>query len=101
MRKMLYLGITGAALLLGAASAYALPPNSPYAIWTPHAVDRAMPPEGQIYGGPNVYGTARRESGERIKGQSTYVYPDTESGLRGDPWQDVSPENRTYYSRGR
>ena len=53
MRRLLLIGSAAATLILGASSAYAVPPNSPYAIWAPQAVDGAMAPE-DYSGGPNL-----------------------------------------------
>ena len=39
MRNLLLLGTIGAALAFGAANAYAIPANSPYALAEPQAVE--------------------------------------------------------------
>lgn len=54
MRTLLVAGTTGLFLALGAASAYAVPPNSPYAVMAPpEAVDGAVVPvNGPVYVAP-------------------------------------------------
>jgi len=84
MRKLLVLGTIGAAFALGAGAAYALPANSPYAIWEPQSVDPGWAPAGE----PAIN-----------EGRSAFV--------EGSPGYDsfapsiATPEDRTYYSRGK
>ena len=93
MRSFLMAGAAAAALVIGASSAYALPPNSPYAIWVPQSVD-GNPGYGADAGGPSLLqalvpglneGRAAFAPGE----PAPYASPAT------------SPEDSTYYSRGR
>jgi hypothetical protein len=95
MRNLILLGSTAAALMFGAVSAYALPPNSPYAIWEPQAVDGQMYPQSYGDSGPsllNPFGL--------FEGRSAYV---EREGVAADmtPSQYTSPEDATYFSRGR
>ena len=91
MRKMFLLGAAAAALLLGAANAYALPPNSPYAIFVPESVDGANSgaagywnPLGAVFEGRSAY----------VAGAPDYAYaPGASQVLPAEDW--------TYYSRGR
>jgi hypothetical protein len=94
MRKLFLIGSAAAALTLGAASAYAIPPNSPYAIWEPQAVDGQMAPPAYDQGGPsllNPFGL--------FEGRSAYVAPDSAPDMT--PWQATTTEDSTFYSRGR
>jgi hypothetical protein len=72
-------GIAAAALSLGAVDSYALPANSPYAIWEPQSVDSGAAPMSE---GRSAY--APGESGE------TFMAP-----------RISTPEDTTYYSRGK
>ncbi|MGD0721151.1 MAG: hypothetical protein ABR970_08900 [Roseiarcus sp.] len=82
MRKLLLLGTIGAAFAFGAAGAYAVPANSPYATFEPQAVDPGLTPDGQLVS----------------EGRSAYVAGGAAYGLEtGIP----TPEDRTYYSRGK
>lgn len=94
MRNLLLIGSAAAALTLGAASAYAVPPNSPYATFEPQAVDGQMAPPAYDEGGPsllNPFGL--------FEGRSAYVAPGYIADMA--PWNAATPENYTYFSRGR
>jgi hypothetical protein len=73
MRKLILLGTIGMSVVFGAANAYAITANSPYAIWEPQAVDVQM----------NEGRAAYDENGAMI-------------GRRGPTW-----EESTAYSRGK
>jgi hypothetical protein len=94
MRRLLLIGSAAATLILGASSAYAIPPNSPYAIWAPQAVDGAMAPE-DYSGGPNLLNPLGL-----FEGRSAYEAPAPDT-LYGAPVQLTSTEDATYFSRGR
>lgn len=79
MHRLLMLGTLGAAVVLGAANAYAIPASSPYAIAEPQAVDGAM---GMYQGGMS-------------EGRAAYVDQDT-TMWRGPTWAES-----TAYSRGK
>jgi hypothetical protein len=108
MRNILLAGTAAAVLGLGVTSAYALPPTSPYAIWVPQSVDQGLNggPEydqtdnGFVAAPPQYYGR-----GAMTEGRSAYVSRYDEDSAAA-PAQDLStenvtPEDRTYYSRGR
>ena len=81
MRKLVLLGAAASALVLGAASAYAVPQNSPYATMVPpDAVDGYAPYDNQApyYGDPGTSG------GGVVEGRSAYVGDDSDYGY-GDP----------------
>jgi hypothetical protein len=84
-------GTAAAALVLGASSAYALPPNSPYAIWVPQSVDQGVaPPNGAFTGGntgPDSYATGSSflqalEPGAMNEGRAAFVSGDARSQPR-------------------
>ena len=93
MRSFLMAGAAAVALALGASSAYALPPNSPYAIWLPQSVDGAQG-YGYDAGGPSLLQALVPGLNE---GRSAYV--SGEPAPYNSPI--TSPEDSTYYSRGR
>jgi hypothetical protein len=95
MRNVILIGSTAAALIFGAASAYAIPPNSPYATWEPQAVDGQMAPGSYDESGPNLLNPLGL-----FEGRSAYVERDTPAPDM-TPWQATSPEDSTYFSRGR
>ena len=72
MRKLILLGTIGMSLAFGAANAFAITANSPYAIWEPQAVDVQM-----------------------NEGRATYDENAAMIGARGPSW-----EESTAYSRG-
>jgi hypothetical protein len=74
MRNLILAGAAALTLALGASSAFALPPNSPYALSAPQAVDQGTMSEGRA------------------------AYENRDSNFT---WQFASPEDSTYYSRGR
>ena len=74
MRNLILAGAAALTLALGASSAFALPPNSPYALSEPQAVDQ----------------------GAISEGRAAY-----ENGVQAPAWQLTSPEDSTFYSRGR
>jgi hypothetical protein len=74
MRDLILLGAIGAALAASESVAYALPPNSPYAILVPESVDRGV-----------------------IDGRYSY---ESRSGDDLSALQYRTPENFRYYSRG-
>jgi hypothetical protein len=84
MRNFLTAGALAITLALGASSAYALPPTSPYAIWVPQSVDQ---PAGSNDGVPGAVN----------EGRSAFVARDADSNSS----QTMTPEDQTYYSRGR
>jgi hypothetical protein len=93
MRSFLIAGAAAAALIVGASSAYALPPNSPYAIWVPQSVD-GNPGYGSDAGGPSllqglVPGLNEGRAAYAPSAPAPYAAP------------AMSPEDSTYYSRGR
>jgi hypothetical protein len=95
MRNLIFIGATAAALMFGAVSAYALPPNSPYAIWEPQAVEGQMYPQSYGDSGPsllNPFGL--------FEGRSAYVERESVASDM-TPSQYTSPEDATYFSRGR
>jgi len=73
MRNLLLLGTIGTALAFGAANAYAIPANSPYALAEPQAVDSAM-----------------------NEGRAALDQDSAMTARRGPSW-----EESTYFSRGR
>jgi hypothetical protein len=77
LRNAILIGTIGAALAFGAANAYAFPANSPYAIWNPQGVDQGF-----------------------VEGRAAYV---DGNGMAYEPTmtQSQSPEDYSYYSRGR
>jgi hypothetical protein len=83
MRSLLLAGAAGLSLALGAANAYAVQPNSPYAIMVPSgAVDgytndggTIYPDQGYGYEGGNPSGT--------VEGRAAYVDPDDGYGGPG------------------
>ncbi len=93
MRSFLIAGAAAAALALGASSAYALPPNSPYAIWIPQSVD-GNSGYGVDGGGASLFQALVPGLNE---GRAAYA--------PGEPApynsSITSPEDSTYYSRGR
>jgi hypothetical protein len=99
MRNLLAAGTLAIALVVGASSAYALPPNSPYAIWVPQSID---PPAawndgsaGRVATDPSfLQALAPRAMDE---GRSAFVSGDVGS----NDSQVMPPEDWTYYSRGR
>lgn len=96
MRNYVIAGAAAAAIVLGASSAYALPPNSPYAIWVPESVDQGMPaPNGAFAGSDSLLQAL--EPGAMNEGRAAFVAGEpSDSGM-----QIETPEDRTYYSRGR
>ena len=111
MRKTLIFGCTALAVSLGAASAYALPPNSPYAIWSPQAVDPPAVDYGPGYGAyaPNNYGYVAPApdaygAPPMVEGRSAYVEGDRQPYAErpyGMEQTIPTPEDQTYFSRGR
>lgn len=115
MRKMLLLGTMAVVPALGVATAYAVPPNSPYAILAPGAVDeRTMFDGGPAYvaGDPGygyeggaLSGPGWIDPAPMTEGRSAYLYGDPGYGV--DPYVSASEENadylrgRTFYSHGR
>jgi hypothetical protein len=95
-------GAAAAAIVLGASSAYALPPNSPYAIWVPESVDQGLPAPNGAFAGSDSYTTGSSllealEPGVMNEGRAAFV-----SGGPADSGMQIeTPEDRTYYSRGR
>ena len=80
MRNILLAGTTGLFLALGAASAYAVPQNSPYATMVPPgAVDGDAGPYGQQY---PAYPDSGYPDGYMTEGRSAYVDP---AYVDGDP----------------
>ena len=93
MRNILLIGSAATALMFSVAGAYAIPPNSPYAIMQPQAVDGQMGAQANEAGAfslLNPFGM--------IEGRSAYVERDNSEMT---PWQATTPENSTYFSRGR
>ena len=99
MRNLLMAGATaGLFLAFGAASAYAVPQNSPYATMVPPgAVDGyapTAPDDGYYYGDPAV-----------VEGRSAYVDPDYDQTYVGDDYdtQYAAPVygGGFYYGGGR
>lgn len=93
MRNFLMAGAAAVALALGASSAYALPPNSPYAIWVPESVD-----------GYSGYGNGAASPSllqALVPGlnEGRAAYAPSEPA----PYSSsiMTPEDSTYYSRGR
>ena len=79
MRKFLLIGTAATSLVFGAAGAYAIPANSPYATWEPQAVD------------PGVAGPMNEGRSAYVDGQDAYA-----------PVATIpTPEDSTYYSRGK
>jgi hypothetical protein len=96
MRNLLMAGAaTGLFLALGAANAYAVPQNSPYATMVPpDAVDGyspTAPDDGYYYGDPAP-----------VEGRSAYVDPDYDQGYYGDGYdtQYVAPIDGGFYYGG-
>ena len=59
MSNFIIAGAAAAAIVLGASSAYALPPNLPYAIWVPQSVDQgASAPNGAFAGSDSYTGVS-------------------------------------------
>jgi hypothetical protein len=99
MRNLLTAGTLAIALGLGASTAYALPPNSPYAIWVPESVDQPAASNdgfaGRTATDPSFFqALAPRAMNE---GRSAFVSGD----VGADHSQLMPPEDWTYYSRGR
>jgi hypothetical protein len=92
VRNFIIAGAAAAAIALGASSAYALPPNSPYAIWVPESVDQGVPAPNGAFTGSNF-----DAAGSSNEGRAAFVSGD--SGTTG--MLTETPEDRTYYSRGR
>jgi hypothetical protein len=93
MRNVLMAGAAAVALTLGASSAYALPPNSPYAIWVPQSVD-GYSGYGNDAGSPSLLQALAPGLNE---GRSAFT--PSEPVPYGS--SVVTPEDSTYYSRGR
>jgi hypothetical protein len=68
MRNLLLFGTVGAAIVVGAGGAYAIPSNSPYAIWEPQAVEAQMSEGRAAYDQGSAAGAPQRPSWE----ESTY-----------------------------
>jgi hypothetical protein len=81
MRTMLVAGTAGVFLALSAASAYAVPPNSPYA---------TMVPPGAVDGEAPYYGQPRGEV--IIEGRSAYVEDDPGYVYRAPAYRAVRPD---------
>jgi hypothetical protein len=102
MSKFIVAGAAAASIILGASSAYALPPNSPYAIWIPQSVDQGFPASNGAFGGSNSDATGSssfpaRRPGATSEGRAAFVSGDPDAnGMTIE-----TPEDRTYYSRGR
>jgi hypothetical protein len=102
MSNFIVTGAAAAAIVLGASSAYALPPNSPYAIWIPQSVDQGFPASNGAFGGSNSDATGSssfpaRRPGATSEGRAAFVSGDPDAnGMTIE-----TPEDRTYYSRGR
>jgi hypothetical protein len=99
MRNLLTAGALAIALGLGASTAYALPPNSPYAIWVPESVDQPATSNGSFAGraatDPSFFQALAPRTTE--EGRAAFVSGDAVSSGS----QIVTPEDQTYYSRGR
>jgi hypothetical protein len=105
MRNFLLAGTAAVVVGLAASSAFAFPANSPYAIWEPEAVDQGIAP----YGG--FAGDRRYDAG--VPRHREFIEPGLNEGrsafVEGDPdpygdqfgWTVQTPEDSTYYSRGR
>ena len=93
MRNILMAGAAAAALIVGASSAYALPPNSPYAMWVPQSVD-GNPGYGSDAGGPSLLQALVPGMNE---GRAAYA-PSEPAPYASSI---ATPEDNTYYSRGR
>jgi hypothetical protein len=90
MRNLLMAGTAGLFITLGAASAYAVPQNSPYATMVPPgAVDGYQPDTGPSYIDPNyTYGNEPMVEGRAAEvdpyySDPGYVYPDYGAPLVG------------------
>ena len=100
MRNLLLAGAAGLFLAIGAANAYAVPQNSPYAtLVPPNAVDGYDSGSGPVYGGQD-YGY---ESEPTVQERSAYVDP--EYGY-GDPayasnYEYPAPRGGSFYGMGR
>ncbi len=107
MRNFLMAGSAAAVVGLAASSAFAFPPNSPYAIWIPQGVDQTLIPDGTFADGGSGYDArrARHRYGDRYgtmtEGRSAFIYGDPETRVDPFGWQVESPEDSTFYSRGR
>jgi hypothetical protein len=72
MRNLLLAGTAGLFVALGAANAYAVPQNSPYATMVPPgAVDGYAPDDSPVYGAPLL-------ADPMVEGRSAYVDPDSD-----------------------
>jgi hypothetical protein len=115
MRKTLLLGTTAVMLALGAATAYAVPPNSPYAILVPGAVDDGIMFDGGPayvagdpgygYQGGALSGPGWIDPAPMTEGRSAYLYGDPGYGV--DPYVSAPkgsadyPRSRAFNSHGR
>jgi hypothetical protein len=76
MRNLLLAGTAGLFLALGAATAYAVPPNSPYATMVPPgAVDGATQDDGAVYADQG-YGYYDGNPSGAIEGRAAFVDSD-------------------------
>jgi hypothetical protein len=76
MRSLLLAGSAGLFLALGAANAYAVPQNSPYATMVPpDAVDGYTPNGGAFYP-DQTYGYEDGSPSGTVEGRAAYVDPD-------------------------
>jgi hypothetical protein len=73
MRSLLLAGTAGLFLALGAASAYAVPPNSPYATMVPPGAVDGYQQNGAVYPG---YGNDDSDSPGIVEGRAAFVDPD-------------------------
>jgi hypothetical protein len=92
MRSLLLAGTAGLFLALGAASAYAVPPNSPYATMTPSDNSQAYSDDayydrGQVYSGRGeVYSDPGYDyDGGPVAGRAAYMDPGYGDYGYGDP----------------
>jgi hypothetical protein len=108
VRKMLMLGAMAVVLALGAATTYAVPTNSLYAILAPGTVDEGTMSDagpayvagdpGYGYEGGSMTGPGSIAPQSMTEGRSAYLY--------GDPGYGVdlyvsAPEENAAYPRGR
>lgn len=92
MQKLLLIGAVGAAVALGSANAYALPANSPYAIWLPQSVDSGVAP---------MVGEEPMREGRSAFVQGGPADLQTAPGYDYGATNVQTPEEQTYYSRGK
>jgi hypothetical protein len=98
LRNLLLTGTAGLFLALGAANAYAVPQNSPYAtIVPPGAVDGYNYDPAPVYGDQG-YGS---EGAPMVEGRSAYVYPDYDAGYVDPGYGYAPPDGGFYFGGGR